>query len=271
MIARRRLRNCLWLGLVIILVMVCHRVLDLSLLVQQYYSGWTMVLVLLCLMGLGVKKRLSILPLGSNSTWAQWHYYGGALFLVLFSVHIEFSAPNGWVELVLAGSTTFVIFVGLGGLFINRIYAKRLSKLDEEIVYERIGIYRVELKRRLEQQLLELVDASQSSTLSSYYLNELASYFAKKQDFFEHVFGSSSSHAKRRSNLEHQLRYLNKEEADFAVILQGYLDQKNALDCHSSLQSLMKYWGVLHAPVALLMVMIVIFHIVMVYAFRGAM
>ena len=216
---RRRLRNSVLLVLLCALALLAFQILDLSLLVQQYYSGWIMVFLILMLMAFGVKKRLSVVPLGSNASWAQFHYYAGQFLVFLFFIHIEFSLPNGIVEQALALLLLLTIVVGITGLIISRLYAKRLAHLDEEVIYERIDTLRIEVKRKLELQLLESVERSKSSTLSSYYLEHFASYFSKSQDRLAHLFGSTYPHRKRRADLEQQLRYLNKEEADFLSAL----------------------------------------------------
>jgi len=267
----RRVRNVVLLIIVSVLAVLVFQVIELSLLIQQYYSGWALVAVVVMLMMFYLKKKFSVLPIGSNASWAQWHYYGGLFLSVLFFIHIEFSIPDGLVEQALAATTFLVILVGCGGLVINRLFAKRLSLLREEVIYERIEPLRRQLKQTLEEQLLLSVKDSKSSTLSSYYLDELAEYFAKRHDFFAHIIGSTYQHQKRRTNLEQQLRYLNSSEASFVVSLLKFLDQKHTLDRHATLQGVMKYWGVLHAPMAVVMSSLVLFHIVLVYAFRGGM
>lgn len=267
----RRFRNwCITLA-VSAAALILFRVLDLSLLVQQYYSGWALVFVIMGLLFFGLKKKLSVLPLGSNASWAQWHYYNGVFLVVLFLIHIEFSVPNGRFELALTAVLLSVVSMGFIGLIMNRVYARRLAQLNEEIIYERIATLRNELKQRLESQLFKSVERSYSSTLTSYYLSDLAGYFSTRHDFLMHLLGSTYQHKKRRSNLELQLRYLNKDEADFAVSLLDFIDQKYTLDCHETLQGMMKYWGLFHGPFSLVMSLMIMFHVVLVYAFRGAM
>ncbi len=73
-------------------------IIDLSIQVQQYYSGWLMILLLIVLLSFYAKKKLSILPVGSSSTWAQLHYYTGLFLLIIYLKHIELSLPSGIIE-----------------------------------------------------------------------------------------------------------------------------------------------------------------------------
>ena len=269
--ARRRFRNALVFLLAVVVALMIFQVLKLTLLVQQYYSGWLLVFIMIVLLLFGVKKRLSVLPLGSNAAWAQLHYYLGLFLIVIFLIHIEFSLPNGAVEVALTCLLIVVVTVGIIGLIISRLYAKRLSQLGEEVIYERIPVLRSKLKNTLESQLLESVERSKSSTLSTYYLEKLSPYFATQHDFLANIVGNNFQRKKRRSELEQQLRYLSKDEAHFAIQMLVFLEQKYILDCHSALQGVLKFWSLLHVPIALLTGGVAIFHIVLVYAFRGAM
>ena len=268
---QRRIRNFVLLILLCTITLFVFQIIELTLLVQQYYSGWLLVAVILVLMFFGVKKRLSVIPMGSNAGWAQVHYYSGLFLVFLFLIHIEFSLPNGIIEQTLALLLVLTAFVGIIGLLLSRIYARRLSHLDEQVIYERVEIHRIEIKENVESELLKSIERSNSSTLSSYYLEHLAAYFSQTQDRIAHLLGSNYPHRKRRAQLEQQLRYLNKEEADFVIRLLAFLEQKNTLDCHSALQGVLKFWSLLHVPIGILTSLLAGFHIVLVYAFRGAM
>ncbi len=266
---RRRIRNTVLLVIAIALTWYVFRIVTLSLQTQQYYSGWLVAGLIVFLLSFYVKKKLSVLPLGRNAHWAQWHYYCGFFLIAVFGIHVEFSIPDGYVERILAGLLALVSFVGIAGVAINRVFARRLAFLDEEIIFERIPEHTVALRERLEQELTQSVDASGSSTLSSYYAEHLAAYFSSNQDVLSHLIGSRQPHLTRLNDLELQMRYLNQREAAFAMQLADYLEQKNILDTHYALQGVLKYWGVLHAPMGLVLLFMVLVHIILVYAFRG--
>lgn len=266
---RRRIRNTVLLVIAIVLTCYAFGIVALSLKTQQYYSGWLVAGMIVFLLTFYVKKKLSVIPLGSNANWAQWHYYCGFFLVAAFAVHVEFSIPDGYVERILAGLLALVVFVGIMGMIINRLFARRLAYLGEEIIFERIPEHTAKLRERLEQQLFESVEQSKSSTLSNYYVEHLASYFSSNRDVLSHVLGSRQPHLVRLNDLELQMRYLNQREAAFAMQLAGYLEQKNTLDNHYALQGALKYWGVLHAPIGLVLMFMVFVHIVLVYAFRG--
>ncbi len=265
----RRVRNFVVLGFVAIIVLLSLTIIDYALDIQQFYSGWLMIALIGGLLMFYAKKRLSILPLGKNATWAQWHYYTGLLLLIVFAKHIDFSIPGGTVELSLFVLFAIVIGTGAGGAFFNRVYAKRLASLDEEVIFERISQHRQELKREVENLLLEVVEKTNSDTLSKYYLKHLTSFFDRPRHIFSHLVGSGYATLGIQNGLERQMRYLNTHEVDCALALKKLIRKKDILDRHFALQGFLKYWGILHFPVALLMSCLIILHIVLVYAFKG--
>ena len=269
-ILRRRIRNTVLLVIAIALTWYAFKIVALSLQVQQYYSGWLVAALIAFLLLFYVKKKLSTLPLGRNASWAQWHYYCGIFLIAAFGIHVEFSSPDGYVERILAGLLAIVVVVGIGGVVINRLYARRLAYLSEEIIFERIPDHLQALRERLEAEVVKTVEESGSSTLSNYYVEHLAGYFFGNRDRLAHLLGSRQPHLERLNDLELQMRYLNEREAAFAMTLADYLEQKNTLDTHYALQGALKFWGVLHAPVGLVLLFMVFVHIVLVYAFRGA-
>lgn len=246
-------------------------IIERSLNTQQFYSGWLMLLLLTVLLLFYVKKRLSILPMGKTSTWAQWHYYLGLFFLVAFLKHIEFKFPNGNLEVALTCLFAVVVCTGVGGGLTNRIFARRLSYLDEEVIYERIPQHRKAIQSKVEALLLDIAKRSESDTLSKYYSAHLQRFFSQPNNFFSHLFNSNYPVLRIQRSLEQQLRYLNKHEASGVHKLSGLIAQKDMLDRHYALQGVLKYWGVLHMPIGTVLLMLVLVHVVLVYAFKGAL
>lgn len=266
----RRIGNILGVLLATVVVSLAFDIIELSLKVQQYYSGWLLTILFAILFAFYAKKRLSVIPLGSSSVWAQWHYYLGFFSLIIFLEHINFSVPAGKIELSMTVLFLLILFSGLLGLLINRFFAKRLSYLKEEILFERIPQYRERLRSEVEQLILSCVEESGSTTLSDYYMTHLADYFYGPRFFLRHLFGSSYAIERILAGIQNQMRYLNKEEVGYAMQLRSCVESKSMLDTHYALQSALKYWGVLHLPIAVVLMLFVGLHIILVYAFRGA-
>ena len=266
----RRIRNTMLVLACGFVAITIFEVIDLSIQVQQYYSGWFMVFLMAMLISFYVKKRLVIIALGSGSLWAQWHYYIGMFLFVVYLKHVEFRFPDGIVEVYITASYLIVMSSGILGLFINRVFARRISYLDEEIIFERIPLHLKKIQQDVEAVIVESVENSGSTTLSDYYFSNLAGFFNRHHFFFTHLLGSNYGFLRVKDGLGKQMRYLNKKEAEYALELDNMLYKKNLLDTHFALQCILKYWGVLHFPMAMVLILVTLVHIVLVYAFRGA-
>ena len=267
----RRIRNFIILGVVAYLVFFALNVIEYSLNIQQFYSGWLMVFLICVLLLFYVKKRLTVVPLGNNAAWAQWHYYSGLLLFVVFVKHVDFNVPDGAVEMSLFISFITIILSGAGGAVFNRVYAKRLSSLDEEVIFERVFQHREALRSEVESLLLDVVDKTNSDTLSNYYLKHLSRFFERPRHVLSHLMGSGYATLRILNGLERQMRYLNSAETECAFSIKKLIHQKDILDRHFALQGFLKYWGVLHFPVALCMVCLIVLHVVLVYSFNGGL
>lgn len=267
----RRIRNFLILGVVAYLVLKGLTVIEYALEIEQFYSGWLMVALMIGLLVFYAKKRLTILPVGSNAAWAQWHYYSGLLLLIVFARHIDFKLPDGMVEVSMFVLFITVIISGVGGAMFNRIYAKRLGSLDDEVIFERIPQHREMLRLDVEALLLSVVEKTDSDTLSNYYLKHLSSYFDRPRHILSHLVGSGYATLHIQNSLERQMRYLNNPEAECALSLKALIHQKDILDRHLALQGFLKYWGIMHFPIALGLSCLIILHIILVYSFDGGL
>ena len=163
-----------------------------------------------------------------------------------------------------------VLLSGFSGLLISRLFAKRLSYLEEEVIYERIPEHIRKLKEEVEALVLDCIEQSGSTTLSEYYVSHLADYFYRPRFMLRHLFGSTYAVERILVGLQNQIRYLSKEEVDYALELKSCIQRKSTLDIHYALQGALKHWGISHLPVALALFLFVGLHIVLVYAFRGA-
>ena len=266
----RRIRNTLVVLFCGLIAITVFEIIDLSIQIQQYYSGWFMIFLMLILVSFYFKKKLAIIAFGSGSLWAQWHYYIGIFLFVVYLKHVEYRVPDGIVEITITVIYVVVMTSGILGVFINRVFARRLSYLDEDIIFERIPLYLTKLRCDVESIIVESVENSGSTTLSDYYFSNLAVYFKRHHFFFTHLLGSNYGFLRVKDGLGKQMRYLNKKEAEYALDLDSMLHKKNLLDTHFALQSVLKYWGVLHSPMAMILFLATLVHIVLVYAFRGA-
>ena len=181
---------------------------------SQYLSGWLLFGSMLVLALYSVRKKITSLPLLDNATWLQFHLYLGTLAAWLFLLHIDWEIPNGYLEGTLAIMFGIVIITGVLGIYMLRTFPERLTRGGDEVIYERIPLFRNQLREEAENVLVELVKAEPETSLQAYYLEHLQPYFASPGSYFNHLFRPGAFVGDVIEDLRHEERYLNARERE---------------------------------------------------------
>ena len=270
-----KLKTRFWINTTILLVIIIIIsawliAYDNALNVSQYLSGW-LLFGAIAIAGLyTLRKRLSMLPILSNSTWLQVHIYIGFLSIWLFLRHIQWQIPNGFLEVGLSILFALVTLTGVFGLWLTKILPSQLSyRGGEEIIYERIPYYREKIRKEVEDALIELLREEPASSLNKYYCDEMYRFFSKPGNFFVYTFDHARHFNQIKFSIESQERYLNNREKQFVTELKEWAHKKHELDIQYTYQKILKFWLFTHMPIAYGMYVLNIIHIIAVYAFRG--
>lgn len=263
----RRRRNIAITLLVALTLTLFLRSYETTLHHSHWLSGWLLVWVIVFLTLYNVRKKLSMLPIGSNADWLQFHLYVGLLSAVLFGEHLGWSMPNGRLEWVLALLFTGVIISGVVGIYLSRRLPKDLTRRGEEIIFERVPLFRTELRQQAEAIVLQAASDTGSSTLADYYSSRLATFFQGPRNYLKHVLQIGRPLFGLTNDVRSQHRYLNDKEREYAERLLELVEQKDELDFHHALQITLKGWLFVHVPLTYSMIIVAVLHVVLVYAF----
>lgn len=268
--ASRRKINFTLLLLFLLVVTVWVRDYHIRLQVSEYLTGWLLSVSIVILGLYGVRKKITTLPLLSNSVWLQAHIYTGAFSVGLFLLHIDWALPNGVLQTILFGFFVFVTCTGVMGILLSRMLPRYIRREGGEVLYERIPSYRVKIQNETEQLLIELVKDQRETSLKSYYLENLHGFFSSPGGFWTYIFRKRSYISSILNCLRREERYFNSREREFSTQIQKLIKQKYRLELQYVYQSLLKYWLFLHLPLVYGMYILIFFHIVSAYGFRGA-
>ncbi len=256
--------------LVAIALVVLFAFYHLSMRVSAYPSGWLLLIAVLFLAAYNVRKKLTYPPLLKSSHWLQLHMYVGLLSIVLFLGHTGLRVPNGVFEGLLALLYVCTAASGLIGLAFSRLIPSRLTVRGEEVLFERIPLFRRKLRERAEALVVESVGESGRSTIADFYEERLGDYFSGPRYRWRHL-AQSTRHLKRLlGDLASEQRYLDEEEGARAEQLAGLIETKDQLDCHQAMQGLLKAWLFVHIPLTYALLLFALVHLVLVHAFAGA-
>ena len=262
-LARRRLYNTTALLAVSLAVLFVYTSYSLSLRNTSFATGWLLAALSFALTLYNARKKLPFLPLLSSSAWLQAHVYVGLFTLVVFSMHVGFRIPNGWLEGTLALLFLGVVASGGVGLVISRVFPGRLRRRGELVIFERQPIFR----RRLGQQLDALVDETDSMTLSEFYVRRLITFFAGPRHFWWHLMRSPRPYQILLTELESLDNYLSDDERAVKDRMADLIRTKADLDFHFAHQTVLKYWLFAHIPLSYSLLIVGLTHAVVAYAF----
>jgi hypothetical protein len=193
---------------------------------------------------------------------------GGFLTLALFWLHTGGVWPAGLYERVLAAGFYLVNLSGIAGWWMQRVYPRALSDTGAEVIYERIPAVIAGLRERAEAAVLECTQKTGSDTVARHYLETLHWFFQRPRFFFNHAFGGGK---KARAWVREQCipvrRYLDEAERAHLDHLAGFADQKADVDFHYAAQTLMKTWLLVHLPLAALVLLLAVWHILLVHVY----
>jgi hypothetical protein len=243
---------------------------SLSLHDTAYWSGWFLFAAMLFLTSYNARKKLTYPPLGRSATWLQLHVYLGLFTVLLFGLHVSLRWPNGAFETTLAGLFLGVSGSGVLGILLTRSIPGRLTVRGQEVIFERIPVFRRQLRDKAEELVVHCVEESDATTLADFYTEHLATFFDRSRQLWQHLEPSQ----RQRRRLIHDLhaldRYFSDRERTAAAELTELIETKDALDYHQALQSLLKGWLFVHIPLTYALLICSGVHLILVHAFKAS-
>lgn len=235
-----------------------------------FVSGWTLLGLMLFLTAYNGRKKLPFLPALSSETWLQIHIYMGLLATLIFGMHLSFRLPTGNFESILALLFVLVTLSGMVGLWITRVFPKRLTSRGGEVIFERIPFERRALHLKARALAISAVDKTRSTTVADFFVASLEQFFEKPKNIGSHLLDSKIRPNRLLSRVNEMKRYLNEEERNIMTEIGQLIEAKNTLDYHYSLQMTLKLWLFTHIPLTYGLLVFSAVHVALVYAFSGA-
>ncbi len=265
----RRLLNLGLLLLSALIVWLVYRVLQVRLRATAFFTGWFLLGLLLVLTAYNVYKKLPFLPLFASSTWLQFHIYAGWLTVLVFALHSDVGLAHallGWLLLLLYAG---VVVSGVVGLALSRWLAPRLVGRGEEVLFERIPVHLLRIRKEVEELVLQSVATTQSTSIADYYARRLRRFFVRPRHFWRHLLQSQLPRRALLAEANDQHRYMNPEERRIMEAIAQRLAAKDDLDYQYAVQASLKYWLFIHVPLAYSLLIFAALHVLLVYAFAG--
>jgi hypothetical protein len=176
----------------------------------------------------------------------QAHIYTGLATAGLFLMHVPWRMPNGKLESLLAALYAATFFSGVVGLHWTRTLPRRLSRVAEDVIYERIPALRGGLRDRAQAVVLVAVRTAGGATLGEFYNARLHQYFSTRRGWRYRLAPSSRLRKALLAELTEVTRYLSDAERKTAEELFALVRKRDDLDYHEALQWRLRTWLFVH-------------------------
>ncbi len=268
--ASRRRRNVLIAAIVAIAIVAVHRLYFTASLVQtSYWTGWTLLSLMLVLAAYNLRKKMPFLPLGTSAAWLQLHIYVGLLTIVLFVAHVGYAVPNGRLEQLLALLYVLVAGSGVVGLFFTRFLPPRLNRRGENVMYDRIPVVRRRIHAEAERLVFDSVKDGNVTTISDFYRQHLVHFMEAPRNFWSHLVGSTRPRHALLTQMNDLTRYLDQSDRSDLEQLAALVRTKDDLDYRHMGLSVLRWWLFVHIPLTYGLLVVALVHLVLVHAFAG--
>jgi hypothetical protein len=265
----RRWRNIFLLVLGSALMLVLAGTDRANLGQTNFFTGWTLIALMLILALYNLRKRLPVLRLARSATWLQLHAYLGLFCALIFLVHVDFALPNGYLEASLTLLFALVSVSGVLGLWLSRSLPARLTRRGENVLFERIPAFRTHLREEVEELVEQAAREQGSATLPELYTRHLRPFLSGPRNLWGHLFESRRPYHRLAGRMAAMERYLNRDEQAILADIAERVRLKDDLDYQFAGQGLLKAWLFVHIPLNYALLLLVAAHILVVYAFMG--
>ena len=215
------------------------------------------------------RKRLPAAPLGSSAAWLQAHLYVALASGGVFALHVPWRWPNGWLEGALFALYAATLVSGVIGLYWTRTLPRKLSRISEEVVYERIPMLRGQLRDRAQAAVLTAVRTAGAATLGEFYRERLHDYFERRRGWRYRLLPNMDLRKQLLAELTESTRYFSDGERATAEQLFALVRRRDDLDFHEALQWRLKTWLFVHIALTAPLLAVAVVHAWLAHLFYG--
>lgn len=269
-LSRRRACNTILTVSVVALVAAVVMWMNQSLLHSSFFSGYVLIGSLFLLAAFGMRKRLPMIGgIGSAAFWMQMHIYVGLGSFAVFAMHVAFRVPDGMLESILAMLYFVVFFSGLYGLWATRTIPRKLTNVGEEVIFERIPLFKRNLARRAQTVVME--SCERTPVLARFYANRLSRFFERRRGLAYLLMPTGRTRRQLIAEIEELDRFLAQEDRSISRQLAIMVRKKDDLDYHTAMQGRLKVWLFVHIAITYSLLIFSVVHGVLAHSYGGGM
>ena len=243
----------------------------------RYLDGWVLAGGMILQLCFHIALKTARVSPKSAMRLRKLHISFGYLLIAAFLSHSDFSLPDTGFEFVLWASFVLVTLSGIFGSYLAwSLHAKR--GIDERVAYDRIPARRVELAQDLDAAvaktdpaagLLALPTPPYDAWIMELYNNELRKFFQGQRNFAAHLIGSQRALKRLTHEIDHLSTYVDQPSQQKLSTIKKLVIEKDRLDLTRVYLGLTKGWLFVHVPVTYVLMILMVLHVLVVYAFSA--
>jgi hypothetical protein len=243
----------------------------------RYLDGWVLTAGMGVQLCFHVALKTGRLPAKSAMRWRRMHIFVGYLLITAFLLHSDFSLPDTIFEWTLWAGFVLVSLSGIFGTYLAwSLQAKR--GIDERLAYDRIPLRRVELARDLHAAVarshpargaMALPAPPYDAWIADLYTAHLREFFQEQRNFIAHLVGSQRPLKYLTDEIDSLSSYVDAQSQQKLADIKKLVVEKDRLDFARVYLALTKIWLFVHVPVTYALTVMVVLHVLVVYAFSS--
>lgn len=243
----------------------------------HYLDGWLLAGGMSLQLGFHVALKTARMSPASVARWRAVHIFLGYALVAAFLSHTDLSLPDTTFEWMLWSGFVVVTASGIFGTYLAwSLRARR--RIDDSISYERIPALRAELARDVEAAVAEANPNASSIALpglphdgwiKDLYVTHLRAFFQGPRNAASHLIGSQRPLQRLIDELDGLARYVDQPSRDKLAVIKTLAIEKDRLDYAHVFFGLNRGWQFVHVPVTYGLIVLVVLHVVVVYAFSS--
>ena len=242
----------------------------------RYLDGWLLAGGMSLQIFFHVAIKTGNLSPKSATRWRKIHIYVGYLLIAAFISHSDFSLPDTAFEWALWTGFVLVTLSGIFGTYLAWALRAKYA-IDERLGYDGIPIRRAELARDvyvvaktdLAGAALALPATPYDAWIMDLYKNYLREFLQGQRNSAAHLIGSRRPLKRLTDEIDNLSPYVDKQSQKKLAAIKGLVVEKDSLDFAHVYLGLSRGWLLVHVPVTYTLIVLVVLHVVVVYAFSS--
>jgi hypothetical protein len=243
----------------------------------RYLDGWVLAGGMSFQVAFHIAIKTASLSPKSATRWRKIHIYVGYLLIAAFISHSDFSLPDTGFEWALWAGFVLVTLSGIFGTYLAWSLQTKHT-IDERISYDRIPTRRAELARDVHAVVAKADPAASAIALPApphdawimdLYTTHLRDFFQGQRNFAAHLIGSQRPLKRLTDEIDNLSSYVDQQSQEKLAAIKNLVVEKDRLDFARVYLGLTKGFLFVHVPVTYALMVLMVLHVLVVYAFSS--